>query len=251
MSDLPVALPAELEPTFVAAFDPTGKLVAALAALGPVADRDVLVVDARGGPIVDGLSDGGGAPHLGDLAKPVPARRRRRLGRRRPRACGPPSAASTLAEVAEVDRVLRPGGRHLAVHDYGRDDVSRLHGDRPEYGAWSHRTRAVPDRRVPRPRRALLLGVRRRRRRRRGFLTDAFGKPGRRSRRRSGGRGSRTTSPSTIDRDRDGPTRHPQPSVAEPLPPCALERPRARSRARVATSARSALTPVVILVALG
>jgi len=36
--------------------------------------------------------------------------------------------------------VLRPGGRHLAVHEYGRDDVSRLHGDRPEYGAWSQRT---------------------------------------------------------------------------------------------------------------
>ncbi|MEO5941324.1 MAG: hypothetical protein ABIZ72_09975, partial [Candidatus Limnocylindrales bacterium] len=25
------------------------------------------------------------------------------------------------------------------VHDYGRDDVSRLRGDRPEYGAWSKR----------------------------------------------------------------------------------------------------------------
>ena len=26
------------------------------------------------------------------------------------------------------------------VHDYGRDDVSRLRGERPEYGAWSQRT---------------------------------------------------------------------------------------------------------------
>ena len=43
-------------------------------------------------------------------------------------------------ETAEVDRVLRPGGRHLVVHDYGRDDVSRLYGERPEYGAWSQRT---------------------------------------------------------------------------------------------------------------
>jgi hypothetical protein len=25
------------------------------------------------------------------------------------------------------------------VHDYGRDDVSRLRGDLPEYGAWSRR----------------------------------------------------------------------------------------------------------------
>jgi SAM-dependent methyltransferase len=39
----------------------------------------------------------------------------------------------------EADRVLRPDGRLLVVHDYGRDDVSRLRGDRPEYGAWSRR----------------------------------------------------------------------------------------------------------------
>src|SRR5262249_56116074 len=44
------------------------------------------------------------------------------------------------AEVAEVDRVLRPGGRQLVVHDYGRDDVSRLHPERPEYGSWSQRS---------------------------------------------------------------------------------------------------------------
>ena len=42
-------------------------------------------------------------------------------------------------EVAEADRVLRPGGRLLVVHDYGRDDVSRLRGDLPEYGTWGRR----------------------------------------------------------------------------------------------------------------
>jgi len=42
-------------------------------------------------------------------------------------------------ELAEARRVLRPGGRLLIVHDYGRDDVSHLYGDRPEYGAWSRR----------------------------------------------------------------------------------------------------------------
>ena len=43
------------------------------------------------------------------------------------------------AEVAEAERVARPGGRLLVVHDYGRDDVSRLRGDLPEYGSWSRR----------------------------------------------------------------------------------------------------------------
>ena len=31
-------------------------------------------------------------------------------------------------EIAEADRVLRPDGRLLVVHDYGRDDVSHLRG---------------------------------------------------------------------------------------------------------------------------
>ena len=42
-------------------------------------------------------------------------------------------------DLAEADRVLRPDGRLLVVHDYGRDDVSRLRGDLPEYGLWSRR----------------------------------------------------------------------------------------------------------------
>jgi len=44
-----------------------------------------------------------------------------------------------LDELHEVDRVLRSAGRLLVVHDYGRDDVSRLRGDLPEYGSWSRR----------------------------------------------------------------------------------------------------------------
>jgi hypothetical protein len=42
-------------------------------------------------------------------------------------------------EVAAARRALRPDGRLLVVHDYGRDDVSHLFGNRPDYGAWSRR----------------------------------------------------------------------------------------------------------------
>ena len=138
MSDLPLSLRPELEAAFVAALDRPGKLVATLDALGPVADRDVLVVDATSGPVVDGLRGVGARIADAALASPL----------RLPAGDGSIDAVVGLwsafrgvdpAETAEVDRVLRPGGRHLAVHDYGRDDVSRLFGERPEYDAWSHR----------------------------------------------------------------------------------------------------------------
>jgi len=123
MSDLPVALPSELERSLVRALDRAGKLVAALDALGPIADRDVLVVDATGGPIIDGLVAAGArltstpAPKSFELAVPDASA---------DVVLGLWSAFRGVdrAQLAEVDRVLRPGGRHLAVHEYGRDDVS-------------------------------------------------------------------------------------------------------------------------------
>ena len=139
MSDLPVSLPGELEAAFIRALDRAGKLVAAIDALGPVADRDVLVIDASGGPIIEGLIAAGAR------LTSVPAESPLRIEA----AAGSADVVLSLwsafrgvvrSELAEVDRVLRPGGRHLVVHDYGRDDVSRLLGERPEYGAWSQRT---------------------------------------------------------------------------------------------------------------
>lgn len=139
MSDLPVSLPGELEAAFIRALDRAGKLVAAIDALGPVADRDVLVIDASGGPIIEGLIAAGAR------LTSVPAESPFRIEA----AAGSADVVLSLwsafrgvvrSELAEVDRVLRPGGRHLVVHDYGRDDVSRLLGERPEYGAWSQRT---------------------------------------------------------------------------------------------------------------
>jgi hypothetical protein len=139
VSDLPVSLPGELEAAFIRALDRAGKLVAAIDALGPVADRDVLVIDASGGPIIEGLIAAGAR------LTSVPAESPFRIEA----AAGSADVVLSLwsafrgvlrSELAEVDRVLRPGGRHLVVHDYGRDDVSRLLGERPEYGAWSQRT---------------------------------------------------------------------------------------------------------------
>ena len=139
MSDLPVALPSELERRLVRALDRAGKLVAALDALGPIADRDVLVIDASGGPIIDGIVAAGAR------LTSVPAAATGKIE-------APDASADVVIglwsafrgvdrrEQVEVDRVLRPGGRQLVVHEYGRDDVSRLRGERPEYGAWSQRT---------------------------------------------------------------------------------------------------------------
>jgi hypothetical protein len=139
LSDLPVSLPAELEPAFLDAFDPAGKLVAAIAALATIEDRDVLVLGASAGPVVAGLRARGARLDLRD----DPAV---------PKLDAADASADVIlglwsafrgvepAEMAAVDRLLRPEGRLLVVHDYGRDDVSRLFPpDRPEYGAWSHR----------------------------------------------------------------------------------------------------------------
>jgi hypothetical protein len=139
MSNLPIAVDSGLEATFLAAVDPTGKLVAALDALGPLADRDVIVVDAAAGPFVTGIATRGARLTSVAAASPL---RFDATDASADAVIGLWSAFRGVdsAETAEVDRVLRPGGRHLVVHDYGRDDVSRLHGDRPEYGAWSQRT---------------------------------------------------------------------------------------------------------------
>jgi hypothetical protein len=139
VSDLPLSLPAALDPAYVDALDPPGKLAAALEALGPVADRDVLVVDALAGPVVRALGAAGARVNHAALNRPL---RFEAADGSADVVLGLWSAFRGVAipEVTEVDRVLRPGGRHLVVHEYGRDDVSRLLGPREEYGAWSQRT---------------------------------------------------------------------------------------------------------------
>lgn len=140
MSQLPVELPPDLAARLRTAFDPEAKIARALEALGPVAGRDVVVVDAAESPVTASLREAGA--RVTDVTASQPLR----LSLDRSAADVIVGLWSTFrgpvpADLAEVDRVLRPEGRQLVVHDYGRDDVSRLFDpDRPEYNAWSQRT---------------------------------------------------------------------------------------------------------------
>ena len=140
MADLPYTLDATLAGQLAHALDIEGKIPRALAALGPVADRDVV--------LLDGEADGG-----------LRAEQLRTLGARLrvvPRGDdghwdAPDADADVIVglwsalpgadpvDVAAAERLARPGGRLLIVHDYGRDDVARLFPDRPEPEAWSRR----------------------------------------------------------------------------------------------------------------
>ena len=138
VSDLPFQLPPEAARELASVLDVEGKILRGIEALGPVAGRDVLLVDAAESMVAVGLGGLGARVHHEALAAPFR-----------------PSAAEesidvvvglwslfrgvTAEDLAAADRVLRPGGRLLVVHDYGRDDVSRLQPDREEFGAWGRR----------------------------------------------------------------------------------------------------------------
>jgi SAM-dependent methyltransferase len=138
VSDLPVSLRPDLALRLAGALDRESKIVRGLDALGPIAARDVLLVDAKHSTIAAGLVSLGARLTHAPLSNPL----------RLPAPDGSVDVVVGLwsafrgidaSELAEVDRVLRPDGKLLVVHDYGRDDVSRLFGDRPEPGAWSRR----------------------------------------------------------------------------------------------------------------
>lgn len=138
MSDLPFSLPPEQASVLAAALDVEGKILRAIESLGPVAGRDVLLVDAAGSAVAAGLGSLGATVTHEPQAIPF-------------RSTAPDASVDVViglwssfrgvlaAELAEVDRLLRPGGRLLVVHDYGRDDVSHLQPDREEFGSWTHR----------------------------------------------------------------------------------------------------------------
>jgi hypothetical protein len=138
VSDLPITLPPATASLLAASLDREGKIGRALETLGPITGCDVVVVG--GGPAEIARLTAAGARVTGVDA--IPGEAAAAL------ADGSADAIVTAwsgfrgvepAAIVEADRILRRGGRLLVVHDYGRDDVSRLRGDLPEYGAWSRR----------------------------------------------------------------------------------------------------------------
>ena len=136
VSDLPLPLPADSATRLRLALDRERKIHRALDALGPLTDRDVVVLGGGADELARYEAEGVRVTSIDSGSAPWPV---------------PDASADAIVSVwsgfrgiddatlAEVDRMLRPGGRLLVVHDYGRDDVSRLRGDLPEYGAWSRR----------------------------------------------------------------------------------------------------------------
>ena len=163
MADLPLELPGGLADRLTLALDQEGKIPRALDALGPLGGREVALVDAAGGVRARTLGTPAYLRLVAQRAGVVALRRsfagldgaaqRVEVVAGRPGATGLPDAsvdavvglwsafrAPAEQETAEADRILRPGGRLLIVHDYGRDDVSRLLGARPEYSEWGRRS---------------------------------------------------------------------------------------------------------------
>ena len=138
MVDLPIELSEGLGEQLSRILDVEGKIPRAIEALGPVAGRDVLLLERTHGmrarqlhelgarvTLVQDPSAGFGVPD--DSADVVVSFWSSFRG-------------AAPAELAEAERTLRASGRLLVVHDYGRDDVSHLRGEQPDYGAWSRRS---------------------------------------------------------------------------------------------------------------
>jgi hypothetical protein len=138
VADLPIDLGDGLAERLAQILDVEGKIPRVLDALGPTGGRDVLLLDG---------ADGIRARQLAELgARVTYAAADGPAGIDAP-ACSADVLAclwttfrgASPAEDTEVRRVVRPGGRLLLLQDYGRDDVSRLRGDIPEYGLMSRR----------------------------------------------------------------------------------------------------------------
>lgn len=138
MADLPIDLEPGLAERLSRALDVEGKLLRALHSLGPVSDRDVVLVDGAGGIRARQLTDLGARVTLVESSGPAPFD-------------APDGSADVLVswwsafrgapsdQLAHARRLLRPGGRLMVIHDYGRDDVATLRGELVEHGPWTRR----------------------------------------------------------------------------------------------------------------
>jgi hypothetical protein len=138
VADLPIDLAPGLSERLTRVLDVEGKIPRALEVLGPVGGRDVVLVDGAGGIRARQLTDLGARVTLVESSGPAPFD-------------APDHSADVLVaywsafrgdapeQIAHAERLLRPGGRLLVIHDYGRDDIAGLRGDLPEYGPWSRR----------------------------------------------------------------------------------------------------------------
>lgn len=122
----------DLRSRLLRAIDADARIPGALQALGPVTDRDVCVLDGPDGGLASQLLALGGWVRTVPDASPeamaaIPD------GRADVVVSGwnafRPGTAEWDEQLASARRVLRPEGRLLVVHDYGRDEVTGLFAD--------------------------------------------------------------------------------------------------------------------------
>ncbi len=148
MPDLSADLPTtELEEAFLGVVDIEGKLLAALDGLGPVCGRDVVLLDAGPGNLQRRLTECGArvtAVAFADRGDPdrAIAELAALPGGEADVVLVPWSELAVPDSIflAVAERLLRPGGRLMLVHDYGRDDVWSLWPERRDrLLLWSQR----------------------------------------------------------------------------------------------------------------
>lgn len=138
VNDFAFEIPAGMAADLGDVLDVEGKIPRALEALGPVGGRDVALLTPAEGILSRRLGAAGArliSTAFGDGTLPLTDGSVDAVigGWGAFRGVDP-------VEIAEADRVLRPGGRLLVIHDYGRDDISSLRDAAlPEYTAWSRR----------------------------------------------------------------------------------------------------------------
>jgi SAM-dependent methyltransferase len=144
--------------------DVEGKLPRTLESLGPIGGRDVVLLDATspwqagqllglGGRVVALAPPDRAEALQGELSSEIAAGAVT-MSAGSPVATGLADRSADVAvsfwsafrggspaEVAEAERILRPGGRLLVVHEYARDDIARLWPEERsnELVAWSRR----------------------------------------------------------------------------------------------------------------